>query len=111
MLDRNMTYEEQEEQAARYGHNWFNSRRQTPIRVTEGRTLRDAIRTLDQAYQKMKTARAHESGVCGADAYKLAQANTVDCENNYDDAKAEAEAAMYRETGMWPHQIYSLGLR
>lgn len=111
MIDRTMTEDDLAAQAERYGHHYFRTCRQAPIRINDKLKLKSALAALEEADRRLTCARVLESTVSGAQKYASAQADVRDAEEAKDDAKAQAMAAFWRETGMWPYQVYSLGLR
>ena len=111
MIDRNMTLEELEEQGERYHGTLWQTCRGLRIRINEGLTLRDALANMAANRKAWRDAMNHQAVVVGNEAYVAAQQATAKLEEDRDDLKAQAEAAFYRETGMWPCQLYELGLR
>lgn len=109
MLDPHMTEDELAEQADRYGHNYFRTCRQTPIRIDDTLDLRTALEEARKARTMLVTQRMVE-GMATGGTYEAEKALTFQLEQASEDAKAQAQAAFYRTTGMWPYQLHDLNL-
>jgi hypothetical protein len=104
MLKPDWTDEDLDLQAKSYGGNRFRTCRGIPIEIEHMR-LSMALDQLEEAQRQLTCARMLEAGVCGQEEYRKAQLTSVLRENERDDAKAQAEAAFYRESGRWPSQL------
>lgn len=102
---------EMETQSQRYQGNHFRDSHMRPIKIDETLTLRQALDALDVAIRDYSNAMRREGMVCGAELYKLAQEETKTARRVEAVTRANAQAALYRETGRWPHSFYELGLR
>ncbi len=85
------------------------------IVINEDIKLRDAITAVETANKgfidALNVEQSSNTRVDGPDAYYRAQEATKAARRAKDDAKANAMAAFYRETGRWPSDLYGLGLR
>lgn len=79
------------------------------IDIVEELSLRDAIQNVIHSSKMLDAARYHEYTVCGKEAYEVAKAASELLRRASAEARANYQAAMYRETGHWPHELHGLG--
>lgn len=79
-----------------------------PIEIDESLCLRRAIANVMAANAAKTEAYEHESMARSA-AYEAAKLATKEARRAADVAKANYQAAMFRETGYWPYQLDRLG--
>jgi regulator of protease activity HflC (stomatin/prohibitin superfamily) len=95
----------------RYGMIFRTSRGKL-VEIDEALSLRAALEKLAEAKQTARACARAETECCeGPEVYADRIAETIIAREQAEEAKANAMAAMYRETGFWPYQIYDLGLR
>lgn len=98
----------------RYKHIFRTSRGRLVI-LNEDISAKDALTALEEANRAFTAAldveQSSNTRVDGPDAYLRAVDATREARHAKEEAKANAMAALFRDTGYWPYQIYELGLR